>query len=133
LPPCYYLVMVELSEAERIARKIIRGVCPKGHDSLCEAFKRLREQFPSKSDSWFFRAIVRSLASVRRIGHNHWVVAGISEFGDTYPLYNVWLSERGKYMCDCYYRQWGYKRKAEICTHIAAVLLVKRQRWLSEF
>ena len=125
--------MVELAEAKRIARNIVKGVCPEGYGSLCEAFKRLRGQFPSKSESWFFRAIVRSLVSVRKVGDRHWVVAGIREFGDNHPLYNVWLSESGKYMCDCYYRQWGYKRKAEICTHIAAVLLVRRQRWLSEF
>jgi len=46
--------------------------------------------------------------------------------GDTYTWYNVWVSE-GKYRCDCFFRAYGYVRKAKICSHIATVMLHRRQ------
>ncbi|UNQ73361.1 hypothetical protein [Infirmifilum sp. NZ] len=37
---------------------------------------------------------------VERVGNEHWLVKGLPELGDTYPWYNVWVSE-GRYRCDC--------------------------------
>jgi len=60
--------------------------------------------------------LVRSTGSLR----------GLAELGDTYPWYNVWVSE-GKYRCDFFFRTYGYVRKARICSHIATVMLHRRQ------
>jgi len=46
--------------------------------------------------------------------------------GDTYPWCNVRVSG-GRYRCDCFFRAYGYVRKARICTHIATVMLHRRQ------
>jgi len=50
----------------------------------------------------------------------------LPEVGDTYHWYNVWTS-KGKYGCDCLFRAYGYVRKAKICSHIATVMLHRRQ------
>jgi len=53
-------------------------------------------------------------------------VKALPEVGDTYHWYNVWTS-KGKYGCDCFIRAYGYVRKARICSHIATVMLYRRQ------
>jgi len=117
--------------AER-AREIMRGRVPKGFESLAHAYMELRSEFPDKSDSWFFRALYRALAGVERLRDGHWLVKGFPELGDRKPAYNVWLHE-GRYRCDCFYRAHGWAREKQICTHIAAVMLWRRQTRLSEF
>ena len=70
---------------------------------------------------------------VRRVG-DRWVVPGLPELGDNYGQYNVWYDpSQGRYECDCFYRAWGRRRRKEICTHIAAVMLHRRQRKIGEY
>ena len=90
------------------------------------ALRELHQSFPDKPASWYQRAIIRLLMGVERTGKKSWRVKGIKELGDMYEIYNVWLSKDGKYQCDCYYRQWGHKRRKHICTHIAAVILSRK-------
>ena len=85
--------------------------------------ERLRVKFPGKSGSWVRRAFKRfESGSVRRVGEGVWVVSGDSRLGDKYPTYVVRLKD-GRYYCSCFETSWGLRRKAEICTHIAAVIL----------
>jgi len=87
----------------------------------------LPSSFPDKPAEWFYRVAYRLLArKVERVGAEHWLVKGLAELGDTYPWYNVWISG-GKYRCDCFFRAYGYVRKARICSHIATVMLHRRQ------
>jgi len=76
------------------------------------------------------RLKVRPLATpsgkVEMVGAEHWLVKGLPELGDTYPWYNVWVSG-GRYRCDCFFRAYGYVRKVRICSHIATVVLHRRQ------
>jgi len=51
-------------------------------------------------------------------------VKGLAKLGDAYPWYNVWISG-GRDRCDCFFRAYGYVRKARICSHIATVMLYK--------
>jgi len=125
---------VEKEERGRLARAIVRcapyGECGgvEGYEDLVEAVRRLRRRFRAKPASWFYRAVYRGLGGgVRRVGRKHWLVRGFRELGDEYPYYNVWIFEK-KYRCDCFYRSYGYVRKARICTHIAAVLLYRRRQ-----
>ncbi|PLJ77178.1 hypothetical protein [Infirmifilum sp. SLHALR2] len=62
---------------------------------------------------------------VERVGVEHWLVKGLAELGDTYPWYNVWIhgENTGATASPAY----GYVRKARIYTHIATVMLYRRQ------
>ena len=85
--------------------------------------ERLRVKFPGKSGSWIKRALRRfESGSVRQVCDGVWVVSGDPKLGDRYPTYVVRLKE-GRYYCSCFETSWGLRRKAEVCTHIAAVIL----------
>ena len=94
------------------------------------AIERLREDFPNKSKSWVRRALVRFMrGTVREFNENTWVVRGLPELGDRYPTYVVRFREN-KYQCSCFESSWGLRRRSEICTHIAAVILYRNYRRL---
>jgi len=94
---------------------------------LLDALGELQASFPDKPEEWFYRATYRLLAGkVERARSEHLLVEGLLEMGDTYPWCNVWVSD-GRYRCDCFFRAYGYVRKARICTHIATVMLCRRQ------
>jgi hypothetical protein len=94
------------------------------------AVERLREDFPNKSRSWVRRALIRFMKNtVKEYGENVWVVKGLPELGDRYPTYVVRLRD-GRYYCSCFESSWGLRRKSEVCTHIAAVILYRNYRKL---
>jgi len=94
------------------------------------AVERLREDFPNKSKSWIRRALIRFMkGTVREFSENVWVVRGLPELGDKYPTYVVRLRD-GRYYCSCFESSWGLRRKSEVCTHIAAVILYRNYRKL---
>jgi len=94
------------------------------------AVERLREDFPNKSSSWIRRALIRFMkGTVREFNENTWVVKGLPELGDKYPTYVVRFKEN-KYQCSCFESSWGLRRKSEICTHIAAVILYRNYKKL---
>jgi len=94
------------------------------------AIERLREDFPNKSKSWIRRALVRFMKNtVKEYGEGVWVVKGLPELGDKYPTYVVRLRD-GRYYCSCFESNWGLRRRSEICTHIAAVILYRNYRKL---
>jgi len=69
------------------------------------------------------------LGDVREAGDGLYVVYGRRELGDWKPLYQVWYSEReGRWHCTCFTSAFGFRRRREICTHIAAVMLYRRYR-----
>ena len=97
-------------------------------DPLRRAVQSLREDFPGKSYSWIKRALLR-LGDVKEVRENLYLVQGRRELGDWKPLYQVWFSEReGRWLCTCYASAFGFRRRKEICTHIAAVMLYRRYR-----
>jgi hypothetical protein len=97
-------------------------------DPLRRAVESLREDFPGKSRSWIKRALMR-LGDVREVRENLYLVYGRRELGDWKLLYQVWFSEReGRWFCTCYLSAFGFRRRREICTHIAAVILYRRYR-----
>jgi len=97
-------------------------------DPLRRAVELLRRDFPGKSRSWIRRALLR-LGDVREVRENLYVVYGRRELGDWKPLYQVWFSEReGRWLCTCYLSAFGFRRRREICTHIAAVMLYRRYK-----
>jgi hypothetical protein len=97
-------------------------------DPLRRAVESLRENFPGKSYSWIKRALMR-LGDVKEVRENLYLVQGRRELGDWKPLYQVWFSEReGRWYCTCYASAFGFRRRKEICTHIAAVMLYRRYR-----
>jgi hypothetical protein len=92
------------------------------------AVESLSRAFPGKSSRWIKRALLR-LGDVREVRENLYLVYGRRELGDWKPLYQVWFSEReGRWLCTCYSSAFGFRRRREICTHIAAVLLYRRYR-----
>jgi hypothetical protein len=94
------------------------------------AIERLREDFPNKSRSWVRRALIRFMKNtVKEYGEGAWVVRGLPELGDRYPTYVVRLRD-GRYYCSCFESSWGLRRKSEICTHIAAVILYRNYKRL---
>ena len=94
--------------------------------------ERLRVKFPGKSSSWIKRALRRfESGSVRQINESTWVVNGDPKLGDKYPTYVVRFKE-GRYYCSCFETSWGLRRKAEICTHIAAVILHREYSKLTQ-
>jgi hypothetical protein len=101
---------------------------PRREDPLRRAVESLREDFPGKSRSWIKRALLR-LGDVREVRNNLYLVYGRRELGDWKPLYQVWFSEReGRWLCTCYLSAFGFRRRREICTHIAAVMLYRRYK-----
>ena len=87
--------------------------------------ERLKAKFPGKSGSWIRRALRRfESGSVKQVGDGVWVVSGDSRLGDKYPTYVVRFRD-GRYYCSCFELNWGLRRKAEVCTHIAAVILYR--------
>jgi len=56
-------------------------------------------------------------------------VRGLPELGDKYPTYVVRFKD-GRYYCSCFESSWGLRRKSEVCTHIAAVILYRNYRKL---
>jgi hypothetical protein len=101
---------------------------PRREDPLRRAVESLRENFPGKSYSWIKRALLR-LGDVREVRENLYLVYGRRELGDWKPLYQVWFSEgEGRWLCTCYASAFGFRRRREICTHIAAVMLYRRYR-----
>jgi hypothetical protein len=97
-------------------------------DPLRRAVESLSSTFPGKSRSWIRRALLR-LGDVREVRENLYLVQGRRELGDWKPLYQVWFSEReGRWYCTCYASAFGFRRRKEICTHIAAVMLYRRYR-----
>jgi len=94
---------------------------------IYEAVEYLKERFPSKSESWYVRAIYRFLFGVKQLDENRWIVLGLPELGDHYDSYMVvYDKHENKYICDCHFRAYGYVRKAKVCTHIAAVILYRQ-------
>jgi hypothetical protein len=97
-------------------------------DPLRRAVESLSSTFPGKSRSWIRRALLR-LGDVREVRENLYLVQGRHELGDWKPLYQVWYSEReGRWHCTCFASAFGYRRRREICTHVAAVMLYRRYR-----
>jgi len=97
-------------------------------DPLRRAVESLMADFPGKSYSWIRRALMR-LGDVKEVREGLYVVYGRRELGDWKPLYQVWFSEReGRWLCTCYFNQFGFRRRKEICTHVAAVMLFRRYR-----
>ena len=97
-------------------------------DPLREAEERLRADFPGKSYSWIKRALLR-LGDVKEVREDLYLVEGRRELGDWKPLYQVWLSQReGKWYCTCYFSTFGMRRRRDICTHVAAVMLFRRYK-----
>jgi hypothetical protein len=97
-------------------------------DPLERAVDSLSKTFPGKSRSWIKRALLR-LGDVREVRENLYLVQGRRELGDWKPLYQVWFSEKeGRWFCTCYLSAFGFRRRREICTHIAAVMLYRRYR-----
>ena len=94
------------------------------------AVERLREDFPNKSKSWVRRALIRFMKNtVKEYGENVWVVKGLPELGDRYPTYVVRFKD-GRYYCSCFESSWGLRRRSEVCTHIAAVILYRNYKKL---
>ena len=101
-----------------------------GRELIELAIERLREEFPNKSKSWVRRALIRFMrGTVREFSENVWVVRGLPELGDKYPTYVVRFKEN-KYQCSCFESNWGLRRRSEVCTHIAAVILYRNYRKL---
>jgi hypothetical protein len=97
-------------------------------DPLERAVESLSRAFPGKSSRWIRRALLR-LGDVREVRENLYLVYGRRELGDWKPLYQVWFSEReGRWFCTCYLSAFGFRRRREICTHIAAVMLYRRYK-----
>ena len=97
-------------------------------DPLRRAVESLSSTFPGKSRSWIRRALMR-LGDVEEVRENLYVVYGRRELGDWKQMYQVWYSEReGRWYCTCFTSAFGFRRRKEICTHIAAVMLYRRYR-----
>ncbi len=97
-------------------------------DLLRRAVESLKEDFPGKSYSWIKRALLR-LGDIKEVRENLYLVYGRRELGDWKLQYQVWFSEReGRWFCTCYLSAFGFRRRKEICTHIAAVMLYRRYR-----
>jgi len=97
-------------------------------DPLRRAVESLSSTFPGKSRSWIRRALLR-LGDVKEVKENLYLVQGRRELGDWKQMYQVWYSEReGRWLCTCYLSAFGFRRRREICTHIAAVMLYRRYK-----
>jgi hypothetical protein len=121
-----------VARANRAARRIVReSLRGERRDSLAEAVKSIYMDVPR--ESWVARAVARLLLkTVERVSESVWRVHGVPELGDWYNEYIVSL-EGGKYRCSCFNTKFGYVRRARICTHIAAVMLKRRQRKIEDY
>ena len=124
----------------RLAWSILRAAhnplsenTPPGYESLTEALRDLLYTFPGKPRSWYFRATYRVLKNTVKRKRGYWIVEGLPELGDTKPAYTVTQDKTGKYFCTCYSSLYGVVRQKHICTHIAAVMLHRRQRKITEY
>jgi len=115
-------------EREELIKSITEefGLEPMNVLLLIEALEDLRESFPEKSPSWYIRAVLRLFSGIKKVSKNHWIVKGFKELGDQYPYYNVIFTKSGKYICDCHMHTYGHVRRMKICTHIAAVMVLRR-------
>jgi len=94
---------------------------------IYEAVEYLKRKFPYKSISWYTRAVYRFLFGVKQVSENKWIIIGLPELGDFYDSYIVVYDEHeNRYICDCFFRAYGYLRKKRVCTHIAAVILYRQ-------
>ena len=115
-------------EAWKIVKESLRG---ERTDSLAAAIIELYRDVPRRS--WIVRAVTRLLlGTVDRVTRRTWRVYGVPALGDWYAWYVVSL-EGGKYVCSCFSTRWGHVRRRRICTHIAAVILRRRQRLIEEY
>jgi hypothetical protein len=97
-------------------------------DPLKWAVESLSRTFPGKSRRWIKRTLMR-LGDVREAGDGLYVVYGRRELGDWRQMYQVWYSEReGRWYCTCFTSAFGFRRRREICTHAAAVMLYRRYK-----
>jgi hypothetical protein len=114
--------------ARRIVREALEG---RRRGSLAEAIRSLHDAVPR--EEWIARAVARLLlGTVERVSASVWRVYGVPGLGDSYGLYIVSLRE-GRYECTCFTHSYGYVRRARICTHIAAVMLRRRQLKLVDY
>lgn len=90
------------------------------------AVEKLKADFPGKSYSWIKRAVLR-LGDVKEVRDGLYLVEGRRELGDWKPLYQVWFSQ-GRWYCTCYFTAFGLRRRRDICTHVAAVMLYRRYK-----
>jgi hypothetical protein len=118
--------------ARKAARRIVReSLSGERRGSLAEAIRSLYEVVPR--EEWLARAVARLLlGTVERVSESVWRVYGVPGLGDSYSLYVVSLRE-GRYECTCFTHSYGYVRRARICTHIAAVMLRRRQLKLVDY
>ena len=96
--------------------------------ATAKALERLKEEFPYKSRSWYQRCLRRvRRGSVRRLTRGY-VVLGDPKLGDAHTMYFVDYDEgEGRWRCSCYdpIRFWSQRRRAEVCTHVGAVVLYR--------
>ena len=115
--------------ARRIVKQALRG---ERRDSLGEAIRSLYADVPR--ESWVARAVARILLkTVERASASVWRVYGVPALGDWYNVYIVSIGADGRYRCSCFNTKFGYVRRARICTHIAAVMLKRRQRKIEDY
>ena len=121
-----------MKKARRAAKLIVReALSGRRRGSLAEAIRDLYNTVPR--EEWLVRAVTRLLlGTVERASQSVWRVHGVSALGDHYSLYIVSLTRGGRYECSCYSHAYGYVREYRICTHIAAVMLRRRQLRLVE-
>ena len=126
--------------AKRLAWQVVKaaettypGDTPQGLESLVEALRELMRAFPGKPRSWYFRAVYRVLRKTVKRRRGYWLVEGLPELGDTKPAYIVVQDRAGRYNCSCYTGLYGALRAKHVCTHIAAVMLYRRQMKIMEF
>ncbi|MCC6049078.1 MAG: hypothetical protein LM580_00125 [Thermofilum sp.] len=122
-----------VARAKRAARRIVReSLRGERGDSLAEAIRSLYADVPRVE--WLARAAARLLLrTVERASASVWRVYGVPELGDWYNVYIVSIGADGKYRCSCFNTRFGYVRRARICTHIAAVMLKRRQRKIEDY
>ncbi|WP_243675815.1 hypothetical protein [Vulcanisaeta distributa] len=87
------------------------------------AIERLRSKFPGKSSSWVKHALKRfESGSVRQINENAWVVSGDPRLVMSTQA-TLFASGMGSIIAHASRPTGGIRRKSEVCTHIAAVIL----------
>ena len=118
--------------ARKAARRIVReSLSGERRGSLAEAIRDLYGTV--EREEWLVRAVTRLLlGTVERVSASVWRVYGVPGLGDWYSVYVVSIGADGRYRCTCFNTRFGYVRRARICTHIAAVMLRRRQLKLLE-
>jgi hypothetical protein len=117
-----------LKHAEKLVKESMNS--PKT-DSLSQTLRQLYGIFPR--ESWLARSLARYLlGTVEEQSRHSWLVKGVPELGDKKPFYLVtWAGD--KYECTCYNAPFGWSRRKNICTHIAAVILYRRRKYIDEY